>query len=51
MGQFEGDLITTRDYIHLVALERLGKKHTDGDYHIQIRPTINWPDSFLIDNE
>ena len=36
-GLKEGDVITTKGYLHLVALEKDSKKHRDGDYHIQLK--------------
>jgi hypothetical protein len=44
----EGDIITTKGYMHLVALERDSKKHRDGDYHIQITMSPEWTDSCFI---
>ncbi|MFZ4399574.1 MAG: hypothetical protein ACOYO1_06045 [Bacteroidales bacterium] len=43
----EGDIITTRAYVHLVALEK-DKKGADGDYHIQVLSGNQWTDSCLI---
>ncbi|MCX6175383.1 MAG: hypothetical protein NTZ27_11575 [Ignavibacteriales bacterium] len=47
-GLKEGDIVTTRGYLHLVALENDSKYHRDGDYHVQIRNTAEWKDSCLI---
>ena len=47
-GLKEGDIVTTRGYLHLIALENDSKYHRDGDYHIQIRNTEEWKDSCLI---
>lgn len=47
-GLKEGDIVTTRGYLHLVALENDSKNHRDGDYHVQIRNTAEWKDSCLI---
>lgn len=47
-GLKEGDIVTTRGYLHLIALENDSKNHRDGDYHIQIRATPEWKDSCLI---
>ena len=47
-GLKEGDIVTTRGYLHLIALENDNVHHRDGDYHIQIRTTPEWKDSCLI---
>lgn len=47
-GLKEGDIVTTRGYLHLIALENDSRYHRDGDYHIQIRTTPEWKDSCLI---
>ena len=47
-GLKEGDIVTTRGHLHLIALENDSKNHRDGDYHIQIRNTEEWKDSCLI---
>lgn len=47
-GLKEGDIITTKGWLHLVALENSAKDHTDGDYHIQIRNSAAWGDTCLI---
>lgn len=47
-GLKEGDLITTKGYLLLVALERDTKKHRDGDYHIQMRTSGEKGDSCFI---
>ncbi|MCX6134012.1 MAG: hypothetical protein NTU47_09395 [Ignavibacteriales bacterium] len=44
----EGDIITTKGWLHLVALEDDSKNHRDGDYHIQIRTSADWADSCLV---
>src|SRR5258708_3140134 len=44
----EGDIITTKGYLHLVALENSSKDHRDGDYHIQITLNPEWSDSCFI---
>lgn len=44
----EGNLITTKAWLHLVALERDSKKHRDGDYHIQLRNSAQWGDSCFV---
>jgi hypothetical protein len=44
----EGDIITTKGWIHLVALEDDGRTHRDGDYHIQIRTSEEWADTCLV---
>jgi hypothetical protein len=43
----EGDMVTTKGFIHLVALER-DKNKRDGDYHIQVLPSCKWGDNCLI---
>ena len=47
-GLKEGDIVTTRGYLHLIALENDNVNHRDGDYHIQIRNSPEWKDSCLI---
>lgn len=47
-GLKEGDIITIKGWLLLVALEDDAKKHRDGDYHIQIRTTSEWGDTCLI---
>lgn len=47
-GLKEGDIVTIKGWLLLVALEDDAKKHRDGDYHIQIRPTGDWADSCLV---
>ncbi|MCL5029233.1 MAG: hypothetical protein M1480_09475 [Bacteroidetes bacterium] len=47
-GLKEGDIVTSRGYLHLVALENDNVNHRDGDYHIQVRNTEEWKDSCLI---
>jgi hypothetical protein len=44
----EGNLVTTKAWLHLVALERDSKKHRDGDYHIQLRNSAEWGDSCFV---
>jgi hypothetical protein len=43
----EGDIVTTKGYVHLVALE-CDEEKKDGDYHIQVLPGSDWTDSCLI---
>ena len=43
----EGDIISTTGYLHLVALED-GKKHKDGDFHIQLTLHSYWADSCFV---
>jgi hypothetical protein len=43
----EGDIVTTKGYVQLVALERDSEKK-DGDYHIQVLPGKLWADSCLV---
>src|SRR5260221_636370 len=38
-GLKEGDIVTITGWLLLVALEDDAKKHRDGDFHIQIRPS------------
>jgi hypothetical protein len=47
-GLKEGNLITTNAWLHLVALERDSKKHSDGDYHIQLRSSKEWGDTCFV---
>jgi len=47
-GLKEGDIVTITGWLLLVALEDDSKKHRDGDFHIQIRPTADWADSCLV---
>src|SRR5581483_9755408 len=47
-GLKEGDIITTKGYLRLVALENDSKKHEDGDYHIQLTLTGQSNDSCFI---
>ena len=47
-GLREGDIVTTKGWVHLVALEDDAKTHRDGDYHIQIRTTNEWADTCLV---
>src|ERR1041385_6616180 len=44
----EGDIISTKGYLHLVALERDSKTKKDGDYHIQLTLHPEWTDSCFI---
>lgn len=44
----EGDIISTKGYLHLVALENANDTHRDGDYHIQITLSPIWGDSCFI---
>jgi hypothetical protein len=44
----EGNLVTLTGWIHLVALERDGTEHKDGDYHIQILDGPKWKSGCLI---
>src|SRR4051812_34862028 len=44
----EGDIISTKGYLHLVAIENASGTHKDGDYHIQITPNRKWSDSCFI---
>lgn len=43
----EGDIVTTRGYILLAAIEK-DKNGEDGDYHVQVRTTPEWSDSCFI---
>ncbi len=47
-GLKEGDMITTKGYLHLVALERSSADKSDGDYHIQLTLSPDWGDSCFI---
>ena len=44
----EGDIISTKGWLHLVALEKASGTHKDGDYHIQITRNRKWSDSCFI---
>jgi hypothetical protein len=44
----EGDIISTKGYLHLVALENSSTDHRDGDYHIQLTLSPTWGDSCFI---
>jgi hypothetical protein len=44
----EGDIISTKGYLHLVALENSSNNHRDGDYHIQLTVHPEWSDSCFI---
>ena len=44
----EGDIISTKGYLHLVALEKASDTHRDGDYHIQLTLHPEWTDSCFI---
>jgi len=44
----EGDIISTKGYLHLVALENSSTDHRDGDYHIQLTLNPTWGDSCFI---
>lgn len=44
----EGDIISTKGYLHLVALENASGTHRDGDYHIQLTMHPEWSDSCFI---
>jgi hypothetical protein len=44
----EGDIISTKGYLHLVALENSSTDHRDGDYHIQLTLSPEWGDSCFI---
>jgi hypothetical protein len=44
----EGDIISTKGYLHLVALENSYSDHRDGDYHIQLTLSPVWGDSCFI---
>jgi len=44
----EGDIISTKGYLHLVALENSSNDHRDGDYHIQLTLHPEWTDSCFI---
>jgi hypothetical protein len=44
----EGDIITKKGYIHLVALEKASGNKRDGDYHIQLTLNPEWSDSCFI---
>ena len=44
----EGQIISTKGYLHLVALERSSSDHQDGDYHIQLTMHSEWGDSCFI---
>ena len=44
----EGDIITTKGWVHLVAIEDDSKTHRDGDYHVQIRTSAEWADTCLV---
>lgn len=43
----EGELISTKGYLHLVALEK-DQDNKDGDYHIQLTLKEKWSDSCFI---
>lgn len=47
-GLKEGDIITTKAWLHLVALENDSDKHRDGDYHIQITSSQDSGDNCFI---
>lgn len=47
-GFKEGDIVTVKGWIHLVALENDSKYHRDGDYHIQMRTSKQWGDTCFI---
>lgn len=47
-GLKEGDIVTTKGYLHLVALEKASDTKRDGDYHIQITNSAEWGDSCLV---
>lgn len=47
-GFKEGNLVTTKGYLILVALERDNKTKRDGDYHVQLRTTSDQGDSCFI---
>jgi hypothetical protein len=44
----EGDIISTKGYLHLVALENSSTDHRDADYHIQLTLNPTWSDSCFI---
>jgi len=47
-GLKEGDIVSTKAWLHLVALENDSRTHQDGDYHIQLRNSPVWGDSCFI---
>ena len=44
----EGDIVVTKGWLHLVALEKNSKTHRDGDYHIQISNSAESGDNCFI---
>jgi hypothetical protein len=47
-GLKEGDMITVKGWLQLIAVERDNEKHRDGDYHIQLRTASEWGDTCFI---